>query len=1313
MRRTCCGTILALSFAMVTTPAPHTCLAEQKRAAPAVPLPPGVKVVWDIEKAHREKTATRERICLNGLWRWQRAFLSPNGEDRTVPNDKWGFFKVPGFWPGAASYIQEDSQTLHVHPSWKNADVRNFSAAWYEREFSVPADWNGRRIALASEYINSLAIVFVDGKRAGEIRFPAGEVDLTASCRPGKKHAISLLVMALPLKGVLLSYSDTNAAREVKGAVERRGLCGDIWLTSTPAGPRITDVKVDTSVRKGEITFNVALAGLQAAGQYELRIQIREADGKVVRELTSQAFHVSALKDGRLNVNSVAWLPKKLWDIHAPHHMHRVQVTLAKRGGKALDIHDNVGFGFREFWLDGKDFYLNGTRVFLSAVPLDNAQIGARSASYAGAVETMKRLKSFGINFVYTHNYGCQPGSHVSFAEILRAADDVGMLVGFSQPHFGHYDWKSKDADRDYARHAEFYVRAAQNHPSVVAYSMSHNATGYDEDMNPDLIDGIHDPRKDGSQNNAKLALRAEAIVKSLDPVRIVYHHSSGNLGSMHTSNFYLNFTPVQEVSDWFEHWSKNGVKPMFPVEYGVPFTWDWTMYRGWYKGERSFGSAKVPWEFCLAEWNAQFVGDRAYKISERERQNLRWEAAQFKNGSLWQRWDYPHHVGAREFDERAEIFARYITDNWRAFRTWGLSANSPWEYHVFWKLKDGVNTARHDFKVDWDTLQTPGFSADFTQRQNWMMPTDLDASDWIPNVAAQALARNNRPLLAYIGGKPGAFTSKDHNFRPGETVEKQLIVINNSRELAKCSFSWSLAMGERASGSERSLSVRTGEQERIRLEVKLPINLKPGSYDLTAAVKFTTGETQSDLFTIKVLPQPEPLPSSARHAKIALFDPKGETAKLLKDMQIAFEAVDARTNLAGFDTLIVGKNALTPESPAPDVMRVREGLKVIVFEQSAKTLERRFGFRIAEYGLREVFPRVPDHSLLAGLSADHLHDWRGEAALLPPRLQYTLRPRYGPTIKWCGIDVPHAWRCGCRGSVASVLIEKPARGDFLSIIEGGYALQYSPLLEYREGKGMILFCQMDVTGRTESDPAADALSRNIVRYVSTWKPRPNRRVVYSGDAAGKAHLQAAGFVVEAFRKDTLAADRVLIVGPGGAAQLGNDAPAISHWLKTGGHLLALGLDEAEAKAIVPGNIRMKMQEHIASHFAPAGRNSLFRGIGPAEIHNRDARRLPLVADGATVIGNGVLAKMDDANVIFCQLIPWQFEHKTQMNLRRTFRCSSRQLTRLLANMDVVTSTPMLGRFASPAGKTEERWLSGLYLDVPEEWDYPYRFFRW
>ena len=46
----------------------------------------------------------------------------------------------------------------------------------------------------------------------------------------------------------------------------------------------------------------------------------------------------------------------------------------------------------------------------------------------------------------------------------------------------------------------------------------------------------------------------------------------------MHTMNFYVNFAPIQELSDWFEHWETKGVKPLFPCEYGCPYSWDWTM---------------------------------------------------------------------------------------------------------------------------------------------------------------------------------------------------------------------------------------------------------------------------------------------------------------------------------------------------------------------------------------------------------------------------------------------------------------------------------------------------------------------------------------------------------------------------------------------------------------------------------------------------------------------------------------------------------------------------------------------------------------
>jgi hypothetical protein len=1088
-------------------------------------------------------------------------------------------------------------------------------------------------------------------------------------------------------------------------------MCGDVYLVSVPSGARIADVKIDTSIRKGEITFDAALQNVDFGGPYSLRARIMDK-GHCVAEFSSKAFKKRDLKENRFALTE-KWKPDKFWDLHTPQNVYHLHLSLLEAEGKLLDASHMVRFGFRELWIEGRDFFLNGTRIFLSSVPLDNAQVGAAAATYSEAKESMERLKSFGINFVYTHNYGCEPGSHLGFAEILRAADDVGMLVSFSQPHFGHYDWRALDTDQNngYALHAEFYVHAAQNHPSVVMYSMSHNATGYSEDMNPDMIDGIKDPRDGRSLKNSRIALRAEAIVKRLDSSRIIYHHSSGNLGSMYTINFYHNFAPVQELSDWFEHWSVRGVKPVFTCEYAAPLIWDWTMYRGWYQGKREFGSAKVPWEFCLAEWNSQFLGDRAFRISQMEKANLRWEAKQFRAGNLWHHWDYPHMWGPRDLGELYPVFAMYLTDNWRAFRTWGVSANSPWEYGLFWKLRDGVDRGRKEFKVDWENLQRPGFSPDYVEGRYEQMDLAYKRSDWVATPAAQALIRNNLPLLAYIGGKPARFTSKDHNFFPGETVEKQLIVINNSRETVSGLCEWSFGLPQAITGA-RKVSVRTGEQERISLRFDLPAGLAPGAYKLNIKVRFNKGETQEDSFVVHVLPQ---VPSPKTSGKIALFDPKGETGQLLNAMGIRCQSVDANADLSGYDILVVGKAALTVGGRAPDITRVRDGLKVVMFEQTSDVLEKRFGFRVQEYGLRRVFKRVPDHPLLTGIAAEQLRDWRGAATILPPRLKYELSRRYNgaPSVRWCDIEVTRAWRCGNRGNVASVLIEKPVRGDFLPIVDGGFSLQYSPLMEYREGKGMVLFCQMDLTGRTESDPAAETLARNILQYVSAWKPALRRKALYVGDAAGKSYLKEAGMSLGSYEGGNLSADQVLIVGTGGGHKMAGHAAAVGAWLKASGNLLLIGLDEQEANAFLPLKVRMKKEEHISAYFEPSGKDSLLAGVGPADVHNRDPRDLTLVSGGASIVGNGVLARTENANVAFCQLVPWQFDYQRQ-NTKRTYRRASFLVSRLLSNMGVSGSTPLLQRFRKPAAaKWEKRWLDGLYLDSPEEWDDPYRFFRW
>jgi hypothetical protein len=279
------------------------------------------------------------------------------------------------------------------------------------------------------------------------------------------------------------------------------------------------------------------------------------------------------------------------------------------------------------------------------------------------------------------------------------------------------------------------------------------------------------------------------------------------------------------------------------------------------------------------------------------------------------------------------------------------------------------------------------------------------------------------------------------------------------------------------------------------------------------------------------------------------------------------------------------------------------------------------------------------------------------------------------PTVKWAGIPVPRSWRCGNRGNVASALIEKPARGNFLTVLDCGYSLQYGALTEFREGKGMVLLCQLDVTGRTESDPVAEALVGNMLRYTAEWKPGPTRSVAYSGDEAGLRYLRSAGVEVAG-------SGDLLVVGPGGQ-------------MKSGVRTLAIGFEDKSV---------MKTQEYIGAHFDPFPHGSVFEGVCPADTHNRDPRVVPL-------INGGVLA---DGPVVYSQLAPWQFDYSGgRMNVKRTFRGVARMTSRVLGNLGVSSATPLLANITKPAEEKESRWLHSFYLDEPEEWDDPYRFFRW
>jgi hypothetical protein len=175
---------------------------------------------------------------------------------------------------------------------------------------------------------------------AAALQARAGHADLATTQR-----YIDLVGVAFRDEALIAEQrADTAAAKQVKGAVARRGLCGDVYLVSTPPGPRITDIKVETSVRRSELNLAIDLQGLPADNQFTLRATVTR-DGNTIKEFTSNPFTAKDLANGRITLTQ-NWTDQ-LWDLHSAQNLYGLQVSLIDANGKTVDTSFPERFGFR------------------------------------------------------------------------------------------------------------------------------------------------------------------------------------------------------------------------------------------------------------------------------------------------------------------------------------------------------------------------------------------------------------------------------------------------------------------------------------------------------------------------------------------------------------------------------------------------------------------------------------------------------------------------------------------------------------------------------------------------------------------------------------------------------------------------------------------------------------------------------------------------------------------------------------------------------------------------------------------------------
>ena len=327
-----------------------------------------------------------------------------------------------------------------------------------------------------------------------------------------------------------------------------RGLIGDVYLDSRTSDPHVTDVFVRTSTRQKSVSLDVELTGVKQAGQVHFVADMLDENGNVEKSFNTDAA-VEA-KDVQTVTVAWPWADPRLWDVDQPN-LYTLRLKLS--GGGFDDEYDQP-FGFREFWVDGRQFYLNGTVIRLR-----------QKCFYDGPFPQVgDNFSEFGSQNIDTRGDRSDDGPQ------LTEADRKGYLAAEFILNANRYVtgpggiiWQTNQ-QRALERTA-VWMRHYRNHPSVIMWIAGFNLFNNSVDCDPRNLGqhGTWNPNDTDWQKLLAAGQEMFAGMKQLDPTRVYYSHSGADTGDFYTMNSYLDLLPIQEQDDWLSEWARSGQMPI------------------------------------------------------------------------------------------------------------------------------------------------------------------------------------------------------------------------------------------------------------------------------------------------------------------------------------------------------------------------------------------------------------------------------------------------------------------------------------------------------------------------------------------------------------------------------------------------------------------------------------------------------------------------------------------------------------------------------------------------------------------------------
>ena len=350
------------------------------------------------------ESSARRVVSLDGMWRFA---FDPQGQGV----DKGWTMALP------------ESITMPVPASFcdffTDKDSREYCGDfWYETDFFVPGEWEGKDIAVRFGSVTHHARIFVNGvevtaHEGGFLPFDAAVTDIV---RYNQHNHLAVLANNELNETMLPAGRTTTLSNGKKMATpyfdfyNYAGIHRPVKLMALPK-ERVLDFSVVHSLSgtAADVAYTVATNGDHAVcvDVYDGAEKVAHGDGK----------------SGTLHIENV-----KLWNVHAAYlYNFVIRIT----DGETVVDEYREKIGIRTFEIRDGSFLLNGKPIYLRGFGKhEDADIRGRGLDLATVKRDYELMKWIGAN--------CFRTSHYPYAEELyQMADEEGFLVIDEVPAVG------------------------------------------------------------------------------------------------------------------------------------------------------------------------------------------------------------------------------------------------------------------------------------------------------------------------------------------------------------------------------------------------------------------------------------------------------------------------------------------------------------------------------------------------------------------------------------------------------------------------------------------------------------------------------------------------------------------------------------------------------------------------------------------------------------------------------------------------------------------------------------------------------------